>query len=992
MAKTPKLSVSTAQSKANTVSARLDALVPNIASDLSPSLAYLPAATVEVSKDGTSAGSNDFGWTAPDINNGQPYTVQVECYGAGGGGGGGGAVSIAGGGGGGGGEYACEPLYPVVPGEVYSYYAGQGGVKGLSSKPLANGSVNGLPGFTGTATRFDSRGKGLTGGVVANGGQGGDQLGIGVSGRGGTGSGNSIHFDGGTGGTSSSGIQSDNPVLGFPSGLAHTYCWYRLDDAAGSTAAADFSSQRTQSTNLVKQAGAIVGPVSSQAAPLQTPFGPSANWWGGASPGETMGNCWEFAHNGTSGFIGGFQAGSFSYGANLTNFSVSAWIKGAVGASRASDWQDGTHTSSVIFTNRNLFVPSSPGLSLTLNYPPSGASQLNLGIVQSNGTSQTVTAAGPSAVDGNWHMITATCSTAGNVVLYIDGAAVQTTACTLSSVGGGTSIHIGYNGSTNAYGFKGFMSNVYFTSAPLTSAYVAAAFGSAAATGGSGGGASGGSAGTGNNGAAAVGTAGGAGGASAAASSSVNHGSGAGGAGGNQNVAGTVGTLTIPFAGGGGGAGTTTSAVPNEFQVTLSCSMSASYAGLDAPGGESGSLYTVSADPLASTSNPWYSAAAVKSPICYTGGAAAAPFKGTMNSLLTFPSLANVNGNQSGGAVSYLSNAAAWAIQKVYLTLTIESPSACNINIGGWNSNAIIAAVDSDTTLAAWGYGGVSSLVLDVPAGTPGRQVTFDLSGTSYAASMVSHAQSNGFSQNGQALQGVGLLLGTLTGSATYQGNIHGAWNADDAPDWNCIFHGADANNPGLSAQLTLTYTPASPTLVAAGNGAPGYIVISYLDPRGTPVATVLPQAETDTKGNALGAGFTASAPNYNVWNPSTSPPSLTLETFHKVITAGMSNSWAGVDDTNIPCGYQLLPGNLLFVSLYLLGTSKTGGANSTVFTLPVGWRPSRTWFAPMTSNESVTPTSNYIVQIGSNGILSVNNAPDTTARRYFLNTIFSLT
>lgn len=928
MAKQPKLSVSTAQSKANAVSARLDALVPNLASNLSPSLSYTSAAVVEVAKNGSALTANDYGWTCPT----GVTSVQVECFGAGGGGGGGGVTGVAGGGGGGGGEYACEPNYPVVPGEVYSYFAGLGGVKGFSSQMLANGQV-GLPAFDGPATCFDFRGKGISGGVVANGGQGGDQLGVGVSGRGGTGSSNTIHFDGGTGGTSASGNQSDNPILGVASGLANDYFWYRLDDAVGSTVAHDFSSKRVQTSGVVKQSGAIVQPVAGIPSPVQVPFGPSANWWGGSSPGETQGNCWQWAHGSTSGFTGGLRVGAFTYASSIIRFSVSAWVKGDPGAASSGDWQDGTHTASVLVSNRNINTPTAPGFSLFLGKTASGTSTLNLTVVQGNGAAQTVTATGPSAIDGNWHMCTATLNTAGNIILYVDGVAVQTTATSVAGVGGATSIYIGYNGSTNAYGYKGYMSNTYFTAVVLSPTYISFAYGASAATGGSGGGASGGSAGTGNNGASAIGTIGGAGGAAAAATQpGVNNGSGAGGAGGNQNAAGNVGVNTIPYAGGGGGAGSTAVAVPSEFQVNLSCSMSGSYTGLDAQGATDGQLYTVSADPLASTANPWYSTAAKQDAICYTGGAADSPFKGSMNSLLTFPSLANVNGNQGAGAVSYLSNNAAWTIQKLYLTLTVQSTNAANLVIGTWNSNTIVSALDSDATLTAWGYSG-PLLTANIPVGEAGRQVVIDLSGTAIAASLVSLAQRNNYTINGSALQGCGLLIGTLTGSATYQGNIHGAWNAGEAPDWDCAFYGADAAVPSMSAQLNITYTVASPTLVAAGNGAPGYIVISFINPQGIPVATVLPQSVTDANSNVLGAGFTADAPNYNVWHPGSSPKILETWQAATITLAG----WANQGGSNMVLSYRLMPGNMVWVNGIIQNTTGIGG---TLFTLPAAYRP----------------------------------------------------
>lgn len=980
MAKSPKLSVSTAQSKANTTSARLDALMPSIASDLSPSLAYLPAADVEVGKNGTVLGENDYGWTAPDLNNGLPYTVQVEVFGAGGGGGGG-TATTAGGGGGGGGEYACEPMYPVVPGETYSYFAGFGGNNGVSSQALTNG-VNAIPGFNGQATCFDFRGKGIAGGVFANGGQGGDQGGPGVPGRGGTGSAATIHFDGGDGGTSASGIQSDNPILGNANGFSTTFMNYRLDDQAGATVAHDFSSNRTQSSNVTRGSGALVVPVSSPVAPPQIPFGPSANWWGGTSPGETQGNCWQFAHGSGAFFIGGIRVGNFTYSTLTGGFSVSAWVKGDPAAANAGDWTDGTHTGAVILSNRDVSIPSRPGFSFNLTQGTGAVSQLQLLLVKTDGTLQTIAGNGPSAADGNWHMVTATVNFSGNVILYVDGTAVTTTAATVSNAGGGTSVFIGYNGSTNSFGFKGFMSNVYLMSSVLTSGYISTAFGATAATGGSGGGASGGSAGDGNNGAGASGSAGGAGGPLTAASQpGINNGSGAGGNGGAANAAGNNGANVAPWGGGGGGAGAKSTAVPSEFQVKVSCSMSGSYNGLDAQGAAEGQLYTVSADPLASTANPWYSTAAKQDAICYTGGSADAPFKGSMNSLLTFPSLANVNANQGGGAVSYLSNTAAWTIQRLYLQLTVETANASNLIIGTWNSNAIVNAVDSDTTLTNGGYNGPDITVL-IPAGTPGRQVTIDLSGTTIAATLISTAQGNGFTLAGRALQGAGLLLGTLTGSTLFQGNVHGAWNADEAIDWNCAFHGADTNSPASSAQLIITYTAAGASTVAAGDGAPGYIVISFIDPQGSPIATVIPAGMTDANGNVHGAGFNALSANYNVFQPNSNP--TVLETWHVVTSLGSGWSWHG--SGSLRPQYRMMPGNMV----WLMGTVDAGATPATVlFTLPLGYRPSATTFINLWLPSG--PTQNIHVEVHSDGTVNSSSLGGLNPATFTFNGIVSV-
>jgi hypothetical protein len=119
-------------------------------------------------------------WTAPAGSSG---TAKIECWGAGGGAGN--NASGAGGGGGGGGEYACEPTYPVVAGQVYTYNTGVGG----------SGTTNGAGG-NGNDTWFDA------GNVYAHGGHGGgtNPTGFWVGSPGGTGSANTTRFNGGNGG------------------------------------------------------------------------------------------------------------------------------------------------------------------------------------------------------------------------------------------------------------------------------------------------------------------------------------------------------------------------------------------------------------------------------------------------------------------------------------------------------------------------------------------------------------------------------------------------------------------------------------------------------------------------------------------------------------------------------------------------------------------------------------------------------------------------
>lgn len=975
---TPRLGVSTALSKANATDARLNAIIPTLASVESPSLVYLPGAVTEVSKNGSAATSADFGWTAPDLNAGQPYTVQVECFGAGGGGGGGAATGIGGGGGGGGGEYACEPNYPVIPGETYSYFCGKGGLAGGTSM-LLNGTPA-IPGANGAITQFDPRGKGMTGGVLANGGQGGDQDGLGVGGRGGTGSSNTAHFDGGGGGTSSAGVMSDNPVLGqVGAGVA---AWYRLDDQPGALAR-DYSPRALNSLSVTTNTGAVVAPQGTVKAPLQVPFGAATTYNGQPVYGELQGNCWQFDHGSGSGFIGGINCPNFTF-QNLTAATFSAWIKGSAMAVNAADWTDGTHSTGAIVCNKILSNTLDGGFGLAVGKDGSGNSQVQVNLTSTSHANQIVACAGPSAVDGLWHMITATFSVANNrIIIYVDGVAQVTTAPTIANIAaGGQTVSIGYCKATSNFGFRGYLSNVYLQSTEASAAYVAEAYGASVATGGSGGGASGGSAGNGNSGAAAVATSGGAAGASAAASNpGITTGSGAGGAGGNSNAAGTTAPATIPYGGGGGGAGARTAGVPSEFQLEIPCQMSASYSGLDAQGAAGGQLYTVSADPAASESDPWYNTAAKQNAICYSGGQSDSPFKGSMNSLVTFPSLNSVDAN-AGTTTDYLSSGD-WTIEKIFLKLTVETVNASNLVIGLWGSNAIVPMLDSDTTLTAWGYTGRMVTVF-IPAGAAGRQVYIDLSGTSLAASMVSLAQGNGYSQNGKALQGAGLLIGAVQGSAAFVDSVFGAWDNDEALDWYTAFHGADVSNPDLSAALEVTYIQSTSSVLTAGNGSDGYIVIKFLSAQGTPVATMVPSAKTDSSGNQLGAGFTADPANYNTWQPGTSPK--VLETFHlaSITLSGWSNAGTG---TGARLQYRLLPGNLV----HIIGTVNVNAspAVGVLFTLAAGYHPNQVQYVEMRQNSGAL--ADTFLFVNTDGTVNTTGLGGLASTTFWINGIISL-
>lgn len=969
----PKLAVSIPLSKANTTAARLDALVPSMATELSPSLVYLPAANSQVTENGSALTSAMYGWTAPDLNNGQPYTVQVECYGGGGGGGGGAVSATGGGGGGGGGEYACEPLYPVIPGETYSYFAGQGGNGGQTA---VAGTVPVCPGVDGLTTAFDLRGKGITGGVIANGGQGGDQTSPGTPGNGGTGSVNTIHFDGGAGGgLGGTSVYTDNPWTQMAD-VNNLFLWYRLDDSVRK--GIDYSLNWNDATSIYTTTGGFVSNTNSGGTPNQTPvIGVGPNGGNPANAGkESAGNSWKF-DRGSQDHGGGYlSAPVFSFGGvGHSTMGFSIWVKGLPTARSTFDWGANYQgQTAVIAGNANSSSMSSGGWYLGIN--PSGFPVF--AVNSDNGTYTLTGSATVSAVDGNWHMIscTFTANNATGMNLYVDGVNAGTkltnNGSTIFKTGPGP-VSLGMDRVAAGFYFNGYLSNFYLMEDENYNATkVANSFGAVTgiSTGGGGGGASGGSAGTGHNGTSSSSSSGAAGGTSAGPSQpGINNGSGAGGNGGSATANGTAGTASAPYGGGGGGAGARASGPPTQLSIEVPASMSASYAGLDASGAAAGQLYTVSADPSANETDPWYNTAAKQDAICYSGGASDSPFKGSMNTLVTFPSLATVDGN-SGPVTDYLATAD-WSLLTCFLKLTVETVNASILVISLWNSNAILGALDSDTTLTTWGYGG-SQILAYIPAGTAGRQVYIDLTETTILSTMVSKAYGNTFSQNGKALLGAGLLIGTLQGSTSYQANVHGAWNADEAQDWYTAFHGADASDPTLSAALEISYQAAGSSLVTGGDGADGYIVIRYLNPKGTPVASVVPQSTTDAGGNVHNAGINAASSQYSVWQPNSSPQ--IPEVFHSV-TSNPPNFTINL--SGMVTGYKLLPGNMLYIAVDGTAGATTTGLN--VMTLPTGWRPAGTHFGAAISSTNGDTT---FYQVGTTGGVSLGSV--TSGHRYF--------
>jgi hypothetical protein len=515
----PNLGKSQALNIAQTTVQRLATIVPSLTTALSPVTVYQPGPGTGVGNELTAypgapvTVSASYGiWIAPDLNgDGSAYYVQVECFGAGGGAGGGSAA--AGGGGGGGGEYACETQYLVKPGVSYGYVVGLPGTGG------ANNSTEVNPGSAGTDggnTIFDIAGLARAGGVLANGGEGGDQTAVGIGGPGGTGSDNSIHFDGGNGGTNSSHNGSDNPLtLAVVSGMfaGNTLnkniipAWYIFNETGPTGGKFNDSSLHGNSGTVTNYTGGYG--LDSTVTPTQVPaFAEAAN-----PPllpvAQAKAICGEIKIGALTSPAAKITAPTFSYSG--TRLTMSMWVQ----CDPSGVWGNSAAGSIAVLSanTQNYTGNTMSGYALFLeNQGTAPSPNWVLNAAVGNGSRQTlVTSSALTPTPSTWYYVVMTYNS-GTLTLYVNGTSAGTaTSSGYTSVPSGAfapTLAMDPGSSTNW--FFGSITNAWWATDAATSSLVAQAYGLTPPTGGAGGGASGGPSANGGAGISASGGTGGA--------------------------------------------------------------------------------------------------------------------------------------------------------------------------------------------------------------------------------------------------------------------------------------------------------------------------------------------------------------------------------------------------------------------------------------------------------------------------------------------------
>jgi hypothetical protein len=943
--------------KGQTLSQRLQALLPTTITQYSPITVYAPAGTPggQLSAP-TTALPNVGGWygvfTAPDLNNGQPYQVQVEAI-AGGGGGGGGVATIGGGGGGGGG-YSCEPNYTLSPNVAYTYICGLPGSPG-SNNPVSSSGVNGGD------TIFDVAGLVLPTGVHAYGGQAGDIGSPGVGGPGGVTSSNTISYAGGMGGTGYSGLGSDNPMtLATISGMftlntlnpAAIKAWYLFNDATNNTFRVNDNSLHDCPMTVVdSNSGGFANhlttsptQVPAYAAAVDLPSCPNAQV-AGMSGGFRLGKLTQYSARLTSS----------SFPMNGSHLTISGWIQcdptGVWGNTAASSY-------AVIAANTGKYNGNAMvGYALFIvNDGTATTPKWDLFAAVGNGTSRTLGGFNITSLTtpGSWIYVVMTYSS-GTLKLYVNGVLEQTI-----SSSGYTSVPAGFY--TNIMGmdpgltenwYFGFMSGFWFAEDAATATLVNTVYSSTAPTGGSGGGASGSPGGVGGVGQSASGVTGGAGGIAVAIPANLTGFTTAGANGISGANASSSNSQAIPAGPGSGGGGSgDMAASPNLFTLTVPFSSAATYCGPDAIGGNAGALYNA---------NQQITSGQQSVGALFAGGQATDPATGSKNSMLLLP--AGYWKNLGSGK---------WTIQQVAITFTNAFQSSSQETI-------LELSYSADTSLPV-NYLGASVVeyigsVL-IPAGS--TSVTYDLTPSGIGAVLQSGAAT-------------AILLGP-TDNPTFD-----AYNAATATDFYCSIYGVGATDSGgnsLQPYLTITLQETLTTQVGS-YGAGGVIRITDVA-QGTPVATLEPFATSDSQGNQFAAGYTGPT---SAWNPSLAAPNMAPDTWHTVggtNAAGSSyqSGFSIIGNAGQPLQFMLgSDGNVYLNGAFNCASgTATGGQN--IFIMPSAWRPNRTCYFHF----SIYPLTTANIagemwgQIGTNGQVSCNfNTSATTITAVLLDTYYPL-
>lgn len=174
---------------------------------------------------------------------------------------------------------------------------------------------------------------------------------------------------------------------------------------------------------------------------------------------------------------------------------------------------------------------------------------------------------------------------------------------------------------------------------------------------------------------------------------------------------------------------------------------------------------------------------------------------------------------------------------------------------------------------------------------------------------------------------------------------------------YNTTYYGYFAGGHSVNVEITITGTQTVAGNTTSGQGSDGKVSFAFSNTQVMAFA-LAPVAGSDTSGNAFASGYTGPL---STFHPGSSPS--TVEGWQSL---SLQNGWIL---QNTLGRYKFYGDNQVLVELQLNDSSATSG---TMFTLPVGYRPSVSQFGLLSLGSAATGVNVAVVQITTGGAFNV--------------------
>jgi hypothetical protein len=251
------------------------------------------------------------------------------------------------------------------------------------------------------------------------------------------------------------------------------------------------------------------------------------------------------------------------------------------------------------------------------------------------------------------------------------------------------------------------------------------------------------------------------------------------------------------------------------------------------------------------------------------------------------------------------------------ITLTFQPWSGAG-NAG--SANLLLGYANFSTLPGTWAGTGITQIANTTVSTDSSEEITLDLTATGLGSALMSGSAT-----------ALTIGPGTAPGAAAYDG--------PNANMYDLSLVGAGGVYAGQITDPTLTVSYTNGAAVSGGNGGPGYIAVTYVNPEGSPVASMQPQAVTDDTGNQHAAAYTG---QISAYDPTVTAPGNYKPESWKILAAP-----SGITGT---LRYKLLSEiNMVFIDVNCVIQSASS-SSGTAFTYAAALQP-QYWPSVVSSN-----------------------------------------